>query len=229
MANTSHDDTSVTISHGLLNPGDWIEFQILVDGAAEWPRAHFRIRGISEPTISYPTRLEPIRSVTITALPKSAQYVILVIASVATIVFSVASIVLFRDAFTGAFIGRGRYIRALSRAAAKVGREITTGRTPVKEARERLASELWLDLPSGVDRKAREVMRRIDFDPERQKVEELTVAAEEALNELIGSMGILERLKAVDWGGALAGSLVLLAAVANILILGGSWRIIVNA
>jgi len=46
-AKATHDVNSVTISHTLLNPGDWIGFDILFDGQPARPNASARVSGVS--------------------------------------------------------------------------------------------------------------------------------------------------------------------------------------
>ena len=225
---TSHDDRSATISHGLLNPGDWIEFQILVDGTVDWPRPSFRISGIPEPSVSHPAQFQTIRSITLPALPRSVQYMFLAIVSIATIACFVFAGIGFKEAVSGLYMRPERVKYWIRRAAEIVQMEITDGLGPAQEARERLAGQLWRILPVGPDAKARDIVQRISFDADHQDLSHLTSVAEKALMKYFSSRRISERLKELNWGAAIVGFLLLLAGLGYIFVVGGSWRLLIT-
>lgn len=51
----TQNNNSVTVNHGLLNPGDSIAFNIIFDGPPNYPAARFRISDVPEPIVTVPT------------------------------------------------------------------------------------------------------------------------------------------------------------------------------
>ncbi len=94
-AAVQYTDKTVTLEHGLLNPGDYLLFEILSDGDKGWPKPQVRIAGISKLLLTFPTTQSRRDKVLFLDLQRHWQYAVLGIASVvpvaALVVFLLAS------------------------------------------------------------------------------------------------------------------------------------------
>lgn len=77
LVNAAFEEDTVTLDHGLLNPGDNIAFEVLFDGDPGWPDASARISGINELTILLPTDGGEGPFTTVFPMPRPVQYTIL--------------------------------------------------------------------------------------------------------------------------------------------------------
>ncbi len=91
-ASVAHKDGIVTIQHGLLNPGDWIAVDVLVDGDPGVPSVSARISGISVLSEVRPAPGPSIARATLFPLPLPLTYAMLIIASLASAVLLLTSV-----------------------------------------------------------------------------------------------------------------------------------------
>jgi hypothetical protein len=91
------DGNAVVFSLGLLNPGDWVGFELLFDGdpGDDWPPPNYRITGVSEPTKRVPSSGTSSFRVGFFILPRSLEVFLIIFASM-------VPIVIFAVAVTGA-------------------------------------------------------------------------------------------------------------------------------
>ncbi len=85
VAKATHDGNTVTVSHTLLNPGDWIGFDIFFDGEPSRPKASVRISGVSDLTqvTNLPGEKKPHPM--LWSVPIPLMYLVLFIGSVASL------------------------------------------------------------------------------------------------------------------------------------------------
>ena len=85
-ATTSYSENAVFVQHGLMNPGDWLGFEILFDGAPDWPEASFRISGISAPIVVLPPDGPTEFKLTFFSIPRQIEYFLLGITSIGVLI-----------------------------------------------------------------------------------------------------------------------------------------------
>lgn len=91
----THDSNSVAIQHGLLNPGDWIAFDVLMDGTPKGISATARISGVPSIALNRVSPGQARNRVSVIELPLPAMYFLLVIASLVAVLLVFGSIGLF--------------------------------------------------------------------------------------------------------------------------------------
>ena len=87
---------SVSVAHGLLNPGDTIEFEILADGPDGWPAVSGRIAGIAEVAVFRPED-QANYTVGMIDLPAWCTVVLVAIESVLALVLFAGAVFLSKD------------------------------------------------------------------------------------------------------------------------------------
>lgn len=99
-------DNSLLVEHKLLNPGDWISFDIVFDGEPETPPAlSFRISGIAQPKQHVVSAGEKRPSPLFWALPKSWTVIVLCVGSMLVIAFGGGGGLLLTIALGNVFSG----------------------------------------------------------------------------------------------------------------------------
>ncbi len=94
FASAAASGNDVVITHKLLNPGDWIGFDVIFDGEpAMPPDLSFRISGISHPKQIVGTSVEPKRSVASIPLPAPVVYLVLTIASLVACILGAGGVI----------------------------------------------------------------------------------------------------------------------------------------
>lgn len=103
VATALQDENDVSIAHGLLNPGDWIDFDIIVDGEPDTPSISARISGVTQPTLEILSSGDGRPLLTVVPLPLPILYVCLALASLTGLLLTGAGLALLVGAIRGAF------------------------------------------------------------------------------------------------------------------------------
>lgn len=106
-ADVIHGTNFVRVEHGLLNPSDFIEVQILLEGETgdikTLPEASFRIAGITKAITRFPSDTTSSVRPAYFSMPRGLEYFILFFASSATLVLLIVSVAFSIDAVNAAF------------------------------------------------------------------------------------------------------------------------------
>ena len=97
------DTNGVQLIHGLMNPGDFIRFEILCEGEAKWPTPEFRISGVSVASVNILESKQRVAKITLFDFPKTTDYFVLVLSSILPALLTLAGIGGFFSAFSGVF------------------------------------------------------------------------------------------------------------------------------
>jgi hypothetical protein len=97
VAKASHIGNVVTINHALLNPSDWIGFDILFDGRPSRPIPSLRISGVSVPAQIVSSPGEKRAYPTLLSVPTPVLYLELIVGSLAALLAVVVGFVLLGD------------------------------------------------------------------------------------------------------------------------------------
>ncbi len=263
----------VTIEHKLLNPGDWINFDVLFDGEPDIPLAFARISGISQ-VKQLVISSEPARTYTaIVQLPTPVVYLLLIVGSLIGIGSTVGGFGVLGSTTLSAFKQTSveseerkfkgldpptvlRQLTAQTRDArvvfAALGEPVKLEwlddpqafsgvinarvAMPILQSlnlnaenatallvqelkdnlKERLATQVYLSLPSGIDRAVREEMKKIDA--QSMSAAELFARARELSTKTAGTK------PRFDTDNLVGGVVLLAIGLTLVILLGGTWR-----
>jgi hypothetical protein len=220
-ASAVHKGRVVNIVHGLLNPGDWIGYEVLVDGPADWPEASFRISGIKEPAVTYPSNSPRVDTVTGVPLPMVYQGIAVTI----TLLVAIGLWVLVVFGLTLGIEPAVKARRQLRSTAFRLLISKDRGGLTDLDSRlvEDLDSRLAESVPGDIVRKLQFALRSFERDPSwtgevfSKKVE----AKADAISKEV-QVTFLNRISMVDWGALKFVFVALVAAIATTLVGSGS-------
>jgi len=142
-AEARFDEHSVEIRHGLLNPGDSIPIEILIEGdpgkITAFPPVLYRISGIEQPVTRYPAAVQARVGVAYFNFARPLEYLILIFVSFAPVLFSLlvaAGIALSLESM----FPEKKLARILKNPASISVREGNS-------AQDKLAKKVYVDLP----------------------------------------------------------------------------------
>ena len=217
-ASIATDKSTVRIEHGLLNPGDSIGVQILIDGdpgeIASLPKLKCRILGIEEPQTRYPANSAPKIGVTYFRLPPAGEYLVLITASIFSLFILVMPFIVGADVFKSPS-------KSLANALLQTRKEIP----PLKAAeavKSRFASAVFIKFPSPKDTRAREIVNSVIVEADDSPEDVLTRCAKAVEDQLLPKSAF-ELIRWVDIGELIAVLMLVVFGVCLALILAGSW------
>ena len=252
-ATASIDSSICLVRPGLLNPGDVVEFELLMDSNTNLPEVSFRIRGVPEPVVTHASDRVEVSSITIIKLAKPIQVGLLSIVSLLPIVFIVLLIVMFKEMFRefGAFSlskvksrvtevlaaerSRGRVLFNLEREKEKLrnfatqeGRRNTTVNESGIEALKSIASSLYYKLPKSLDKEVKLLVQNIHINEKTDNWNKLVDQVEKRINSDVFDAykyTLIRRLRLIDKTELVAVLLGIILLYASVMIIGGSWRL----
>lgn len=276
----------VIIKHRLLNPGDYIVFEVLLDGIpVELPAPIYRISGVSQVSLRLPESTPLSYSAAFLPVPRYLEYLIVVLGSILSILVAFVFLFLAKDVLETLFFSRRRLLLTLEKASKREtillhirsklddveGLKVSSVISPRWEwfdnpqlIEDFIASEEWkkrtarlsssgkaiadgivrntsahfkdavgwtffLGLPGPFGRIAQQVVESIVYDHRYTVAAEFLDIARDSVKGKISSLSLVERWKLIE-GGNVAAVLIMLSMVpASILLVLGSWRILLVA
>jgi len=223
-AEARFDEHSVEVRHGLLNPGDSIPVQILIEGdpgePGSLPPVMYRIAGIEEPLTRYPSPTQTRVGVAYFHFARPVEYTILIVTSFIPLLVVGLALAAYFEALDSFFPERKlRKIRKQATLIAFQGGD-TVG--------EKLGKILYRELPNPLDKKAQDLAKNIEPNPD-ESLNDYVNRAIDLIEPQVKPKLISQRFKALDKSAAISAIVILGVAVASALVLLGSWhRIITN-
>jgi len=93
-------DNGIVLRHGLLNPGDGVAIEALLDGDPPWPAAICRISGIARPKILLPDdKVKQVR-VAFFGMPRIAEIIVVGLCSIVALLLWIIVVVAVRETWT---------------------------------------------------------------------------------------------------------------------------------
>lgn len=222
----THTERKVIFNHGLLNPGDRIDFEILVDGHVEWPNPKFRISGIKTPVVTYADQ-RPVRdTITLIKLPKPIQYVCLVLISLLIMVLLIGGIVLLFSEVKKSFISPSpdNIRKVLSTVYEEIRSRNIARHASVESILNDIIIETYIKMDSGIDKQVRDIISSVKYENSWSMNDIFSAVDSAVMNGLSSSV-----IKAkVNKGDVLASIALLIIGLAALLVVGGSWSMILG-
>ncbi len=203
FAKAGFSANEVAIEHKLLNPGDWISFDVLFDGEPDsLPALSFRISGISEPTQRTLSPGEKKSYLTLVPLPFPVTYLLLTLGSLLGLVGTFGGLTLAGTAIRNTFrpvrsddSDKGLPERILRRLSFEV---LAPGIIPHSRAARILCAAIpndlqldWLDQPNSLravinEHVSQAILESLQLDGERA-AELLRQELKESLKDSLAS------------------------------------------
>lgn len=204
-ANAIHSSDELTLRHGLLNPGDWFEADVLFDGQPPQPALSYRVTGLNTPLQI--TEFQPaVDEAFILWLPVPARYFVVTIVSLCVIAFFVLVFYWFKQVIASLILSPDRI---LNRLPDKL-------KERMQADKEALAEEIWMKLPSPLDDQVREAIISTPFDASSASRDEILSQVREAVLKIpIG--------RRVDWADVGVGFFLLLVSISLAIVTTESW------
>jgi hypothetical protein len=146
---------NVVIEHKLLNPGDWIDFDILFDGEPDMPFLSFRISGVSQPKHIVVSQDSKRVHTSIIPLPLPIMYLLLGICTLISLSVTGAGLFILGGAVRKFFIDpSAKTLNRMGRASpdpSKMAKYVTPKSINAKAVYLMLKTETlleWLDDPN---------------------------------------------------------------------------------
>ena len=224
-----YNASQVRVEHGLLNPGDSVNLQILLEGdpgdITSLPNVNYRISGILNPSTRFPS--PPARRVGIAYFQLSplSEYILLITASLLPVILvMLGAFGLVQTFKQGAFPER-----KIADAFKRVLAAKTLPTTSVSDLKEAVAQAMYSGLSSPLDKRVRDFIKNLDVSKAQSREQWLENIPRE-LQERFTPTTIWGRLQALNRTEFFIGLCCFVFGVASALILTGSWyRIIVGS
>lgn len=127
-AQVAHDTVAAVVTHKLLNPGDWIAFDVVLDGEPSFPvDASVRISGIPQMVQVSSTTHGPVFYPTLLSIPRPVVYVSLLLASFLAGTLVVVGVMGWWSAIRAFTTGQSFDQAAKERASRLFGAELDLG------------------------------------------------------------------------------------------------------
>ena len=223
-AEAQFDEHSVEIRHGLLNPGDSIPIEILIEGdpgkISGFPPVLYRISGIEQPVTRYPAPVQARVGIAYFDFGRPIEYLILIFASFVPLLFSLLVAAGIGLSVESMYPER-KLVKILKNPASVSVREGNS-------AQEKLAKALYVDLPSPLDKAAEKLVRETNQNPGDSQ-DDYVVRVTTAVKSQVMPTGISERLQRLDKGAVVVFATTAVLTIASVLVAIGSWhRLIVS-
>lgn len=211
VVTATSDAHRLVIDHGLLNPGDFVDVEVLCDGDPGWPEPTFRITGVREHSATILADDRRIVRPVYIELSRSALFAVLATATIAPVLSAFVGVLLIFEAWMP------------MRSAAKLRRAIRTAQLAGKaDVPEALANHVSHKLLYMQERLASDEIRALRFDARSgESIDQFVDRAERAALEAIG--GFWQRFKRTDWVEFLTAIGLLILSFSTALVLAGSW------
>jgi hypothetical protein len=184
---------SVVVQHGLLNSGDYVEFEVLCDGDPGWPTPTFRITGVREGRITIPADRPAVIRPAYINLSRPMELTVLAITSLVPLLFVALAVMAFATEIMPVVYPAARLRRAIRIQRANA---VNDERLP-----QVLADSVYRALPPGPDQAASEKVRALKYEsqPGEESTAEFLDRAERVALEAV-QIALWRRLKWIHWG-----------------------------
>jgi antitoxin (DNA-binding transcriptional repressor) of toxin-antitoxin stability system len=213
------------VVHGLLNPGDALNLQVILEGDAgeitNLPRISYRISGIKEPRTLYPSLSTRPPSVTCFTFSATTEYVIMALAACSAILMWLLVVGAASQGIDVAFPEKGFMAKA-----ARIRNRIDMNASG-KNLQESTASAFWSNLGKPYDGYAREsigALMPLATESSADYVERVFIEVEKK----VLPHAFRERMNGILMATIFAFLVTLCVAVASTLVTIGSWRILIG-
>ena len=175
-AHAIHISDELILSHGLLNPGDWFEADVLFDGKPSEPAISYRVTGLNSPA-----QITELHSgadeVFMAWVPPPLRYFVVTVIGLGAIFLLGLGVYGFVEAIAP-FV-KMRNVR-LSKRMERLLSEISSGEIS-ESLRSRVARQVWRELPPELDS---EVQAIIEGIPPNELLNDPSVLADQILQRL---------------------------------------------
>ena len=205
-ANAIHSSDKLTLRHGLLNPGDWFEADVLFDGQPPQPALSYRVTGLNTPLQI--TEFQPAADEAfISWLPVPARYFVVTIVGLCVVAFFVLVLYGIKDIIVSLTLSTDQI---LSRLPGELkGRMLTN--------KEALAEEIWNKLPSPLDDRVEEAIISAPFDAN-------SVSSDEMLNQVREAVSKIPIGRRVAWADVVVVFVLLLITICFAIVTISFWN-----
>jgi hypothetical protein len=216
----------VRIKTGLLNPGDLLSLQILLEGdpgeITNLPKVSYRISDIEEPRTVYPSLPTQHTDVAYFKFPKITEYVITIVASVTPVFMIILLWAAASDIISGAFPSK--------KLAAKLGaiRKLINMSASGKQLQISAAAAFYGQLGPPYDGRARDLILTMLPSGSESSVDYVERIIS-AVRTGILPHGFTQRIRAVDQSAIFGGIIVFALFIPTALIMMGSWRYLLSS
>ena len=225
------EPNQIVIDHGLLNPGDSITFEVLLDGELSgWPEPTMRISGVQPSRARVPTDQLVTYSVAFFPMPRTLEYLTLVLGSIVGIGTFILSLIALPI-----MVKRLRlpgnldeiFDQRIILGTLKRDPSATLDAPTVEKIREYLANYVYSRLQGPMDMIAKRAVESVSFSPHsNHTAAEFLKIARHAVEDTLRSTPLRKR---VDTGELAIFVLFLLIGVTISLVMSGSWRMFLAA
>jgi hypothetical protein len=224
-ASAAFDDHSVRIQHGLLNPGDSIPVQILLEGdpgeVTRLPQVVYRIAGIGDSVTRYPSTNTPRVGVAFFTFTRWFEYLVIIVATFTPLLGLMAVAAVAASSIDDMYPERA--LRRLENSP-----ELVVSQDPGSSLNEVVAKAVTKRLPMRLAGQAEQVFATL---PRKsgEEMEDYVKRSVQALRERILTIGWWDRLQLIDGANILAFFVFLLITAALGLVLFAAWvRLVMN-
>lgn len=205
---------AVRLEHGLLNPADWIEFDILFDGEPGAPDLSYRVTGLTSRIALALSDKQSSPQPAWISLPTPVHYLLLTITTLGILAAAIGGATVTISELRSSI----KHRREAQAAVAAAAREITMIRQG--EARWERLQELIRELGFYLPRTL------YDTIPEPKAGYDIQASGDRVLEPLVRVVNKLHWWSHIDREPVIFGCLMLIAGLSAIVIITGNWAVL---